>query len=238
MRQLESKTPLIDADGIVYRAGFICKDDEPIGNHIHAVRKTMESILATFPERKGFKAYLTGKFNFRDQLATILPYKGTRPDRKPKYYQEIRQYLVEWFDAEVIDGMEADDAITMAQWAATDKSTCIVTQDKDLKMCPGWHYNWVKKEGFWVSPAEANTMLFKQMLEGDRSDNIPGITGIGPAKVHKILDELGNDPVRWRSRVEQEYKRQYGANWQVAFDEVASLLWMLRTPTTTWKDFV
>jgi 5'-3' exonuclease len=239
MQQLRNKIPLIDGDVIVYRCGFACKDDEPIQNHIQTVKAAIDGIMQAFPEAPSSKLFISGRFNFREQLATILPYKGNRQDaRKPVYYKEIREYLVERLGAVVVDGMEADDALGMAQWAANDKSTCIVSIDKDLNMIPGWHYNWVKKVGYWVHPRDADMMLWKQMLEGDRSDNIPGIPGIGPKTVEKIVAECNSDPVRLRTRVEEEYQKLYGATWQEAFDEVANLLWIFRTPTTTWKDHV
>ena len=45
------------------------------------------------------------------------------------------------YGAQVIDGMEADDALALAQ---TDK-TAIATIDKDLLMVVGRHYNYVKQ---------------------------------------------------------------------------------------------
>ena len=31
----------------------------------------------------------------------------------------------------------------------------IATLDKDLDGCPGWHYNWVKDDMYYVSEVEA-----------------------------------------------------------------------------------
>jgi len=39
--------------------------------------------------------------------------------------------------------------------------------------------------------------------------------------------------------VREKYREFYGdSEYEKAFDEVASLLWILRTPSTTWKEHV
>ena len=223
----------------MYRCGFAAKDDEPISHHLQTVKQAVENILAVFPDAPSYRFFITGKHNFREHLATILPYKGNRLDqRRPLYYKEIREFMVDRYGAEVIDGMEADDALGMTQWAANDKSTCIVSIDKDLDMIPGWHYNFVKKRPYWVTLNDANVSLFRQMITGDRTDNIPGITGLGEVKAQKIVDECGGDLVRLKNTVLDLYTKQYGEKGQEAFDEVASLLWILRTDKCNWRNHV
>lgn len=175
------------------------------------------------------KVYLTGEDNFRDQLATLRPYKGTRdPNFKPKYYKEIREYLVKQWDAEVINGMEADDALGIEQFKHKDKSTCIVAVDKDLWTVPGYHYSWVKREVSYVTIEQANTFFLMQMLEGDSSDNVPGITGVGPKTTQKIVERCGGDQHILLQNVIAYYKTQYRSDWIGAFNEIAALLWILR----------
>jgi len=130
--------------------------------------------------------------------------------------------------------MEADDAQGIEQWAKTDRSTCIVTIDKDLNMIPGWHYNFVKDEFKYWKLSESNRFFWWQMLVGDRTDNIPGIDKIGPVRADKLLDSTKN----WKQVVENEYKRQYGEGWHLAFDEVARLLWILREEDKTYSDYL
>lgn len=91
---------------------------EPVENALHLVKKTINSIL----EETGATEYivfLTGKDNFREKIATIAPYKGNRdPTHKPHWYQDIRTYLIRQYNANIIDGQEADDAISIAQMEA------------------------------------------------------------------------------------------------------------------------
>ena len=59
---------------------------------------------------------LQGGGNYRDRIATILPYKGNRdPCKRPVYYDEMREYLIEYFGAELNTGMETDDACGIEQ---------------------------------------------------------------------------------------------------------------------------
>lgn len=226
---VKSLFPLIDADIICYRSGFACRDDEPVENALHNVKMAMTQILEVFPEAPGYRTFLTGSNNFRKTVATIKPYKGNRKDdAKPKYYNEIREYLLAHWNAELVEGREADDALGCTQWEHKDKSTCIVSTDKDLNMVPGWHYNFVKKELYYVTLDQANRMFFWQMLVGDSTDNIPGIHKIGPKNADKIIAECEEDPDRILDRITSLYQKQYGNGWEAAFNEIATLLWIQR----------
>lgn len=245
--------PLIDCDILVYRCGFAAdaqvkrdlKSQNPgIGDddlaakmqeldYVHYAlgntKEVMDDVIRQFhPE---YRAFLSGSGNFREQMATILPYKGNRdPTHKPKYYREIKDYLRDVWGAEVVNGREADDAIGCAQWAAKDRDTIIVSIDKDLDMIPGPHYNWVKNFAYDVSLNNANLMLFYQMLTGDRTDNIPGIPGIGPKTADRMIENLKSELPLVRAAVQQAYKKYYGADWETFYDEVAALLWIQRVP--------
>lgn len=236
----EELHPLIDCDILVYRCGFAAdsqvkrdgNDPEQL-DYLHFalgnVKEVMEEVTTRFCPF--YRAFLSGSGNFREQVATILPYKGNRDAKhKPKYYKEIKQYLIDVWGAEVINGREADDAIGCAQWAAKDRDTIIVSIDKDLDMIPGPHYNWVKNFAYDVSLNNANLMLFWQMLVGDRTDNIPGIPGIGPVTADKLIMECDSDLARVRTAVQNAYAKQYGPDWESFYNEVAALLWIQRVP--------
>lgn len=235
--------PLVDCDPIVYACGFAA-DAQAIKEFgkdkilerdylpwaLTNTKTVMEDILkATFPEHSWYKAYLTGKGNFREEIATIKKYKGNRdPKHKPKYYSEIRTYLMDVFHAELVEGMEADDKLAITQWAHKDKSTVIVSIDKDLDMIPGYHYNNRKGTFYYVTIDEANLAFFRQMLVGDATDNIPGVPGIGPVKAGKLLPP-GTTVDEAQKIVAAEYGRAFGPiKWEETYREVATLLWMRR----------
>lgn len=63
-----------------------------------------------------YQLYLTGGGNFRDNLATIQPYKGNRVAPRPYHFQTIRDFLVREWGAEVVEGVEADDKVSIKAW--------------------------------------------------------------------------------------------------------------------------
>jgi hypothetical protein len=228
---LKLNTPkflLWDADYLIYRVGFAVNDTEPVEYALATVKSSINGVLDRVANT-GHQLYLTGKGNFRDTLGTIQVYKGNRdPADRPYYYQEIKDYLINHQGAIVVTGQEADDEVGIRQWEKKDRSTCIVGQDKDLKMIPGWHYNPVKDESCYITLPEANTFFFFQMLTGDRTDNIPGIKGIGDVRAAKLLGPVKGDIIKMKDVVFQKYREQYGEAAESAYAEVSNLLWIRR----------
>ena len=221
--------PLVDGDILVYRVGFAVKDDEPLEYALATMRSVLNTIYDRFPESQYHKLYLSGKGNYREQLATLAVYKGNRdPSHRPHYYEELKQYMIDHHDAIVVDGQEADDAIVQEQWKNKDKSTVIVSIDKDLRTCPGFHYNPVKLVLDYVSLANANYSFFEQMLTGDRTDNIPGIKGVGPKTAEKMLAPCQKEVVKMKQVVMDQYNKQYGSDAWKYYKEISNLLWIRR----------
>lgn len=249
---IKNLNPLLDLDPVVYSGGFAAdaevrrelkdkgmSDEEVVAamaemdytsHALSNVKTHVEFILKqAFPDHQWYRAFLTGKGNFREKVATIKPYKGNRdPNHRPKYYKEIRQYLIERYNAVVVEGMEADDMLGITQWQHPDKSTVICSIDKDLKMIPGYHYNPRTQEFFYQTIDDANMFFLWQMMVGDATDNIPGVNGIGPKKADKVIEKAEGNFDMVRSVVRDMYQKQYGENWEAAWDEVATLLWMRR----------
>ena len=100
-----------------------------------------------------------------------------------------------------IDGIEADDAIAyIAQmYEDTCKKITIVSTDRDFyQLVDDRIQVWspIKKkmydvdavhEEFGVHP---NNMVIYRSFTGDASDNIPGVNGIGPKTILKLIPEL------------------------------------------------
>lgn len=87
---------------------------EPVENALHSVKLFIDNILEK-TDAEHCKIFLTGKGNFREEIATILPYKGQRKQPKPVHYQSIRDYLVERWESIIVEGMEADDLLSIEQ---------------------------------------------------------------------------------------------------------------------------
>ena len=174
-------------------------------------------------EATEYRLFLTGKNNFR---YSIYPeYKAHRPTEKPFWLEKCRQYLIATFNAEVIDGQEADDALGIAQ----TEDTIICSIDKDLLMIPGRHYNFVKDEFQEVTNDSGMRHFYMQCLTGDRSDNIKGIEKIGPKKAEKILAGCVTEQEMFNA-VREAYSNdeEFLMNGRV--------LWIRRKENEDWKD--
>lgn len=247
-------SPLLDADFLKYNVGFSADSQvrkelkeanpdanaeeiesllkDPSNDYLYIalgnVKKALETWMAPFNPEHRIYVHLGG--NYREQMATIKPYKGNRdPSHKPKYAKDIVEYLLAKWDALGVEGIETDDAIAIDQYSHVDRSTVIVSIDKDLLHgVPGWSYNPVKDVLKYTTLDEANKFLFWQMLVGDTADNIGGIKGIGPKRATAMLEACNGDIVLYKKAVEQQYQKQFGDNWVEAYTETSRLLYILR----------
>ena len=76
---------LIDGDILVYRIGF-ASEDEAESIAIARCSEFLEDLLL-FNGFDSYQGYLTGKRNFRNEIAVSAPYKGNRKAAKPKHYE-------------------------------------------------------------------------------------------------------------------------------------------------------
>lgn len=242
-------TALVDCDILRFRCGFaadsqikkeaaeaepgageerikeMMQDIDYTAVALQNVKTTLENITEQFNGQH--ELYIHGEGNFRYELATLKPYKGNRDQaHKPKYFKEIKDYIVETWDAIVVNEIESDDALGIRQYEAKD-NTCIVSNDKDMDMIPGYHFNWVKNDFYFIEEREANLMLFWQMLVGDTSDNIPGITNVGPKTASKLLSDVQSCEEAL-AVVTPLYEKQYGDKAPMIMNEIANLLWIRR----------
>ena len=215
---------LIDADIICYRVGFASEDVEE-KYCLARVTELIHEIVYTELQCDDYKAYITGKGNFRYDIAVTEPYKGNRKDAKrPVHYEAIRNHL-QRLGAELVEGQEADDAVAIE---ASTNGGWIVSIDKDLDQVPGWHYNFVKKEEYYVEEFEGLKNFYSQILTGDRIDNIIGLKGIGPVKAAKILAECKTEQELYDACL-----KAYDGNSE-RVTENGRLLWLRRSPQQQW----
>ena len=139
--------PIIDGDILCYRVGFAC-NEEPEKVAIRTMADMLEELIFIELSSNIHVGYLTGKDNYRHDIAKTQPYKGNRKDApRPVHLHSLREYLITAWDFRVADGQEADDAIGIHATLTRDNSI-IVSIDKDLDMIPGHHYNPVKKDHY------------------------------------------------------------------------------------------
>lgn len=177
-----------------------------------------------------YDLYISSDSNFRDDIATIRPYKGNRANlRKPYHLKACRNFLIGQYDAIVCEGYEADDAVSMAAYA--DPSRIIISNDKDLNMVPGTHYDWVKEWLYSIDKEEGMRNFMMQLLIGDTVDNIQGIEGCGKVTAKQILDGASN----MFCAVGAAYAASSYTDPEAALEEMARLLWMAKDEPNDWS---
>lgn len=232
---------------------------EPVSNALSTCRAMIRDCIFMAMEHFGlqeeditYQCYLSGPGNFRMGLATVAPYKGNRKEgHKPYHYSAIRQYLQQVHGAKVVEGREADDAVSIAQYEGNGK-TVICTFDKDLDQVPGWHYDYNKHSFYYTTEDEGQSLFYKQVLSGDKTDNIPGVYRVGDVRAAKIVDEyLLDNPADWKGlwqvilRVYEKSIEQYGEEcpyWDLYQEggaetvalEMARLVKMQEYPEQLW----
>lgn len=134
---------------------------------------------------------------FRDHLARIRKYKGTRPrGGGPEHLGALKSYLVNQWGGVLASGEEADDMLsyTARELTAEGQNTPVVIgNDKDLNQIPGEHYDWVSDKLYSISDAEARIRMWVQVLHGDVGDNVAGCWQVGAAKAERTIREAIED---------------------------------------------
>lgn len=180
---------LIDSDSLCYKAGFVCNEPHQEALACSQLDTLMEGILKNAaPET--YQCYLTGSNNFRYQVYDR--YKANRKDTpRPIHLEALKAHLIGEWGATLCHGIEADDAVGIAQTNGED--TCIAHIDKDIDMIPGLHYNYNRGELYSISNEQAWKNFLWQILLGDRVDNIPGYDGKMRASFPKFMLPIVDD---------------------------------------------
>lgn len=206
------KVSLIDGDSLVYIVAWNHKDSIP-----SLVEQSCDSLVKSILRKTGATHYF-GSFssdnNFRYDTYKVAPYKGTRPP-KPDWVREwerwIKNHLIEkWHFIEPV-GLEADDVISYLALTSDPGTYTICSPDKDMKQISGLHYDYkVTNNGIVeVSVQQAERNFWLQMLEGDDTDNLKGVPGLGKVKALKLLEGV-DEPFDMHMTVYEAYCKYYG----------------------------
>lgn len=245
---------LIDGDSIVYANAFAVEKEtssDVLWMLHYNLDKKINSIINN-TQASSKEIYLSGKDNFRDKIATISPYKGSRKTKaKPIYYKQARDYLIKTYKATVVDGMEAEDMVSIKQYEYLNEGygtpTCMAHIDKDLNNSAGYHYDFNKQISYELSHNEANKNYWRQVLVGDwYCDGIPGLKGMGNKTADKWLGNITDweelkDCVRNTYESHASFDGEYSTELQGkithkhsgvydVFNEISQLIYILREP--------
>lgn len=213
----------IDGDFLAYQVSY--DDERPITEMMHNHDVAVET-LRLLAGAESVVLHITGsdgdKGN-RYNIALQKEYQGNRNGKvKPKHLHTIKSWMVHKRGAISHVTQEADDGLCQANAAAvaagTPELSVLVSKDKDLQMCPGYHLDWDTGELTYVdgfgqivldrsksSPkviGKGTSFFWAQMLSGDAADNIKGLPSFeangkrkpcGPVAVMSLLENIKND---------------------------------------------
>lgn len=181
--------------------------------------------------------------NFRSKLPSYLPYKGNRTAPEPYHLRMLRDYSVEQYVVLREESLEADDILGLE--SSVHDYPIMASIDKDLLTIPGRHYNWNKGTMTTITGEQALHNFYVQLYQGDSSDNVLGVPGIGPKKAERALTELvSEDEMHFqvfcgyvnyinqkRGREALSENSNLAAKW---LNQNANLLWIQRAGRKEW----
>lgn len=208
------KIVLIDGNNLMFRsyyatayAGNLMKNSKGfVTNALYGFTNMMNKIIHEEEFSYILVAFDKGK-TFRHD--TYSQYKAGRietpadlKNQFPKAKEMLDAMGIKWYET---DGYEADDIIGTLSKIATDNDyeTLIVSSDRDLlqlindkvtvKLLKTKDYIMMTKDAF-VSEynLEPIKIIDLKGLQGDKSDNIPGVKGIGEKTALKLLQDYGS----------------------------------------------
>lgn len=246
--------PLLDGDVLLYEVGFGAEtawQEEglpPFDFAADILDNKIANICAMVGGTSPPIIYLTGKTNFRTEIAKRQKYKE-RPSNKPFHYHNLKAYLKGKYQWVMEEGFEADDLMAINQTQLNERygpSSIICTRDKDLRQVPGWHYGWelgnqpsfgpelVDEFGYIRLSMDRKSIngvgilfFYSQLLTGDKVDTIPGLDGCGPVKAFSILEGCKTSKEALKA-VYGAYREKYGLSAYKEMLEQGRLLWMTR----------
>lgn len=213
----EKRLLLIDGNSVTFKAFFalytaLGKFTNSEGLHTNAIygfNTMLETMLKVVQPTHALVAFDAGKTTFRTKMYDN--YKGGRAKTAPELSEQF-PYVKELLAARGIQtyelaNYEADDIIgTLAKQAEEQGfTTTIVTGDRDLTQLADDHTTVsiskkgvseiehytpaYVKEKMGVTPAQ---IIDIKGLQGDNSDNYPGVTGVGPKRAVELVSAYGS----------------------------------------------
>ena len=206
----EKMLTLIDGNSLLFRAYYgvhsrlTRSDGTPTGAVYGFLNMVLPILAAAKPDDAFVCVFDASRTTFRQDIYPA--YKANRTETPADLITQ--SYMVREAVAAMgmpvlcIPMVEADDVIaTLARLNCNaPRATRIITSDKDLMQLVSkcvFLYDGMKQreihtdgvlEKFGVTP---NRVVDVQSLMGDSSDNVPGVTGIGPKRAAELINRFG-----------------------------------------------
>jgi 5'-3' exonuclease len=226
---------LIDADNVAFACAASAEEDA----EEYAIARAQEMVFGILRSVDATSAelWLTGKDNLR---CKVYPeYKMNRKDAyRPKHEQAVKEHFRKTWDANTSNGCEADDMLGIRLTELKDNAI-LCHLDKDMNQVAGWHFNWelrrlgkVIREAtkYYVTPEEGDRFFYYQLIVGDPTDNIKGVSGYGPKKAELLLEHTPRS--EWLAAIRDLYSSEE------ELDMNAQCLYIHRKANDSWKNLL
>lgn len=208
---MSNKLVVIDGNSIFYRSFYalplLTNSQGEYSNAVYGFAIQILHIIQTIKPKYIAVAFDVSKKTFRNEIYS--DYKGTRkpmPDELRSQIVPLKKMLslmnIKCVEQE---GIEGDDIIGIISKRFLDTETIIVTGDRDtFQLVDDTTKVYFTKKGtselkvmgekelkqeYGVSPKE---FIDLKALQGDSSDNIPGVAGIGPKTATELIQKYGS----------------------------------------------
>lgn len=199
------KRLIIDGNNLVHRAFWVAKN-QPVFDehfHIHLFLTSIKNYVAKYQPNITYCAWdekADYQINKRKSLMEV--YKGNRDSERNKEVHSKNYIIKEILGYLGINSIgpyayEADDVIAIFCNKYKDDQKVIVTVDRDLCQLIDKNtivFDPIRKVEFTEDNFEDRLKCKKhdfvliKALQGDKSDNVPGIKGFGKVKIQKFLE--------------------------------------------------
>lgn len=198
---------LVDGSGFIYRAFFALPaltraDGKPVG----AVYGFCTMLLSLIDKHKSdlfCVAFDSSRVTFRTSIYDQYKANREEPPDDLKVQFPILRDVCKAFGVHAVEkqGFEADDIIATyaADLSARGYSVRIISSDKDLMQLVNEDvtmFDPIKSKIIKIADVEEkygvppSKMIYLQALMGDKSDNVPGVMGIGPKTATILLNQF------------------------------------------------
>lgn len=212
---------LFDIDSLVYSSCYNVETAEDACYKFDEVFQSIVNTIELFHQVEEVIVFAFGKNNFRKKLSGS--YKANRTKEQPKFFHQLKNYILKYYEPEQANGMETDDLIAIYQKRIGHENCIIVSIDKDYLQNEGLIYNYGRKEFIKVSKEDALRNFYTQMITGDTADNVNFCKGYGKKYAEKafkdVLSEFG-----YQRKVLRLFKKIYRNKARERFIQCYNLL--------------
>lgn len=211
------KILVFDANNLIHRAYFACDPNEmhcdgKSVSGLYALSNMVMGFLAKYKPDRVIAAFDSGKSLRLEQFDSYKESRKKKADTLKEQFPLAKKLFTAW-GITIIEsnGWEADDILaTVAEMIIAlraigeEKQVYLVSADKDILqvVAPGITVvepihgasktkEWTEKEFLQSYSFPPNLLPDFKALYGDKSDDIPGIHGIGKEKAIKLVSEFG-----------------------------------------------